>query len=60
MIVRGARACGGGRGRGSERTRKGKRGGGQMQEGKMVADCGRGEVAERGRGYGGILTGRGG
>ena len=33
------------------RTRKG------MQEGKMVADCGRSEVAERGRGYGGMLTG---
>ena len=59
MIVRGARACGRGRGRESERTGKGKRGGGQMQEGKMVAGCGRGEVAERGRGYGGILTGMG-
>ena len=60
VIVRGERACGGGRGRVSERTREGQRCGGRMQEGKMVADCGRGEVAERGRGYGGILTGRGG
>ena len=51
MTVRGERACGGGRALGSERTRKG------MQEGKMVADCGRSEVAERGRGYGGMLTG---
>lgn len=45
-----------GKGPGSERTRKGMRVG-EMLEGKMVAGCGRGEVAERGRGYGGILTG---